>query len=135
PRTVEVSAGMLHALGLPNPGMRAFVSETLPSLRRLGCPVLVSILGENRAEWARLAKTLTLAGGIAGLELNLSLADLRQMERESEALARIAEAVQAARTATPLPLIAKLPTVGAEIGTMAQVAEQAGADAIAVAQA
>jgi len=134
PRTVEVSAGMLHALGLPNPGLTGFISETLPTLQHPGYPVIGSILGESLEEWTHLAEALTATGALAGLELNLALADPRQVETEQEALARITEAIQAVRAATSLSLIAKLPSIGAEIGALASAAELAGADAIAVSQ-
>jgi dihydroorotate dehydrogenase (NAD+) catalytic subunit len=142
PRTAEASAGLLHAVGLPNPGLKAFLSERLPRLRALSCPVIVSIAGRTASEWTRLAAELSAAGGPAALELNLMPLEFQFAERsrsappgETAILKTIAEATQAARHGTPLPLIAKLPSIGAEVGTAARVAVESGADVIAVGQA
>jgi dihydroorotate dehydrogenase (NAD+) catalytic subunit len=142
PRTAEASAGLLHAVGLPNPGLKAFLSERLPRLRALSCPVIVSIAGQTAGDWTQLAAELSAAGGLAALELNLMPLDFQLAERSRSAppgeeaiLRAIAEATQAARRATPLPLIAKLPSVGAEVGTAARIAAEYGADVIAVGQA
>src|SRR5207245_10444831 len=40
PRTAEASAGLLHALGLPNPGLSFFVADRLPELSALACLVV-----------------------------------------------------------------------------------------------
>lgn len=142
PRTVEATAGLLHATGLPNPGLAAFLSERLRRLASLGCPVIVSLYGETGEEWRRLAGELSQAGGIAALELNLTYPELRGESRSSasyptevELLDWITDSITSARGATSLPLIAKLPAVGVEIGAAAQAAESAGADCIAVSQA
>jgi dihydroorotate dehydrogenase (NAD+) catalytic subunit len=142
PRTAEASAGLLHAIGLPNPGLKAFLAARLPRLRALPCPVIVSIAGETADEWTRLTAELSAAGGLAALELNLMPLAFQFAERsrgappdEAAILTFIAEATQAARRATSLPLIAKLPSVGAEVGMAARVAAENGADVIAVGQA
>ncbi len=147
PRTADVTAGLLHATGLPNPGLEMFLETKLSALRALPCPVIVSILGTTSEEWALLARTLTQAGVVAAIELNLTPlalldADLSLSPDEFEAAfygdalgAHIVESIQAARAATDLPLIAKLPPVGIEIGEAAQLAAAVGADCINVTQA
>src|SRR5258708_666982 len=72
PRTAEAPARLLHALGLPNPGLTVFLAERLPRLLALSCPVIVSLYGETAAEWIRLAGELSQSGGMAALELNLT---------------------------------------------------------------
>ncbi len=142
PRTAEATAGLIHALGLPNPGLETFLRERLPLLRTAPFPVIVSIRGETAAEWTRLAGSLAATGVPVALELNLSPASLWDATRsheqpltEAETLAQTEAAVAAVRSTTSLPLIAKLPAVGAEVGAAAQAAERAGADVICVAQA
>lgn len=147
PRTADVTAGLLHATGLPNPGLETFLEQNLPVLRMLPCPVIVSILGTSSEEWGLLARTLTEAGGPAAIELNLMPLALLDAEKSlsPDAYAAslyggalreyIVEAIQAARAATDLPLIAKLPSVGIDIGEAAQLAVAAGADCINVTQA
>jgi dihydroorotate dehydrogenase (NAD+) catalytic subunit len=142
PRTVEAHSGMLHALGLPNPGLESFVREIAPALRDRPYPVIVSVWGENLEEWAHLATALAATENVTGLELNLTPANLLFAERYAEAplsevdqLETIAAIVAQVRRSTSLPLIAKLPAIGMEIGAAARVAEGAGADGIAVSQA
>ncbi len=141
PRTAEAHAGLLHALGLPNPGLRAFLTERLPGLRALPCPVIVSIAAETPEAWRDLAAELTRAGGAAALELNLTPFPLLAAEHaalplpdEAEGLAALTTAITVVRATTSLPLLAKLPPVGVEIGAAAKAAEEAGADAINVSQ-
>src|ERR1700704_1190072 len=43
PRIVETSSGMLNAVGLQNVGVRAFVAEKLPVLRKYVTPVLANV--------------------------------------------------------------------------------------------
>ncbi len=142
PRTVEAHAGMLHALGLPNPGLESFVRETAPTMRERPYPVVVSVWGDSLAEWEQLAEALTATGTVAALELNLTAPELLFAERstapplsEARQLELLTAVVSTVRRATTLPLIAKLPAVGMEIGVAARTAEQAGADGIAVSQA
>ena len=142
PRTVEAYSGLLHALGLPNPGLAQFVREIAPTLAERPYPVIVSVWADRNTEWERLAEALTETGTVAALELNLTPANLLFSERsgdsplsEVEQLESLAAAVAAARRGTSLPLIAKLPAGGVEIGAAARAAEEAGADVIAVSQA
>lgn len=142
PRTVEAHGGLLHALGLPNPGLKRFVEEIAPTLPERAYPVIVSIWGETQGEWGRLAGALAETGSVAGVELNLTPAHLLFAERageripsEAEQLQQLEEAVTAVRSAVDLPVIAKLPPAGVEIGRAAQTAVEAGADAVSVAQA
>lgn len=136
PRTMETPAGLLHALGTPNPGLKMFLADRLPRLNALPCPVIVNIQGHTEAEWARLAEALTAAGGPVALELNLaSSQEHAGYPSEAEQLKAMKTAVAAARAATMLPLIAKLPAAGADIGLAARAVAEAGADVIAVSQA
>ncbi len=130
PRTAETTGGLLHSLGWPNAGIANFVSDRLPRLMALRCPVLVSIRGETPEEWRELAETLAAAGA-ADLELNLSALSLAG---GAEILRGIGEAVRAVRSATQGLVIAKLPAANVEIGAAARAAAAAGADVIAVSQ-
>lgn len=142
PRSAEASAGLIHANGLPNPGIEAFLAADLPRLRALPCPLFVNMHGETAEEWRILAERLTAAQGVVALELNLTPTSLHsdgfprgEVPDEAKTLAYIQESLQAVRAASPLPLIAKLPNLGAEIGIASRAAVAAGADAIAVSQA
>lgn len=130
PRTAEVSAGLLHSLGWPNPGLTCFLSDRLPALASLPYPVLVSIHGESDDEWRILADLLGAAGVVA-LELNLSAIST---DGEAVILRNIGRAVGTVRAASRLPLLAKLPAANVEIGAAARAALDAGADVLSVSQ-
>jgi len=154
PRLVETPAGLLNAVGLSNVGLRAFLREKLPALRRLRVPVIVSVLGEAVDELAAMLRELDRAEGVAGIELNLSCPNLieeargaggepRTGDRASEAggrrprlIAHDAEAtfqmVRAARQATGRPLIAKLSPDVTDLVPIAQAAERGGAEALTI---
>jgi dihydroorotate dehydrogenase (NAD+) catalytic subunit len=137
PRTEETSSGLLHATGLPNPGLKAFLTDYLPRLRDLPCPLIVSIWAETLEEWRELASALTEAGGIAALELNLCPPQLLFAERTSESFLLeqdISDAVVGASNATFLPVIAKLPPVGLDTMMICHMVETS-ADIVSVAQA
>ncbi len=131
PRTAEASAGLLHSLGWPNPGLLSFLSSRLPQMRGLPCPIIVSIYGADAREWRALAEPMSAAEGISGLELNLG-----RLSNDGEAaiLSSIRQVVETVRCVTTLPLIAKLPAANVEIGAAARAAAEGGADVIAVSQ-
>ena len=142
PRSAEASAGLLLATGRPNIGLTRFLAERLPALRALSCPLIVSIAAETAAEWKALASGVSTSEGIAALELDLQPPELLYMEKaltslpdERAVLERIESAAATVRKVTSLPVIVKLPSLGAEIGRAAQAAVSAGADILAMAEA
>src|SRR5437660_9855780 len=46
-RIVETRAGMLNAIGLANVGLKRFVDEKVPLLRKMPCPVVVNVAGHS----------------------------------------------------------------------------------------
>ena len=137
PRIVETPAGMLNAIGLQNVGIDRFVAEKLPYLAELEPVVLVSIMGYTTGEFVTLAERLDGQPGVDGLELNLSCPNVAygagggaKMFAHDAGLT--AEAVGAVRSATSLPVIAKLGPDVADIVAIGRAAEDAGADALAV---
>lgn len=135
PRTVEATAGLIHATGYPNPGIDAFLENVYPNLTALPCPLIINIAGETPSEWQYLASRLQEMQALSALELNLNPFDPQAVPSEHESLIAIHDAVKAVRQATSLPLIAKLPAVGAEVGRAAKAAVEAGADSVSVGQA
>src|SRR3984893_5692002 len=45
PRLFETEGGMINSIGLQNIGVRAFVREKLPALRRFRAAILVNVFG------------------------------------------------------------------------------------------
>jgi dihydroorotate dehydrogenase (NAD+) catalytic subunit len=135
PRLCHTPSGMLNAVGLQNVGVRAFVTEKLPVLRKYVTPVLVNIFGYSLEEYAEVIRILEDAPGIAGYELNISCPNVKQggIQFGSDP-AMVSQVVDVARrSAASRPLWVKLSPLVTDIGVIAKVAEEAGADALTVA--
>ena len=78
PRVVETPAGMLNAIGLQGIGVRRFVAEKLPTLRRLGATVVVNVCGTSIDEYAEVSRVLSDAEGVAAIELNISCPNIKE---------------------------------------------------------
>jgi dihydroorotate dehydrogenase (NAD+) catalytic subunit len=135
PRLCETPSGMLNAVGLQNVGVRAFVAEKLPALRKYDTVVLANVFGYCLEDYVEVIRTLEDAEGLAGYELNISCPNVKKggMQFGSDP-ALVAEVVTAARkAAVRRPLWVKLSPLVADIGLIGRVAESAGADALTVA--
>jgi dihydroorotate dehydrogenase (NAD+) catalytic subunit len=135
PRLCQTPSGMLNAVGLQNIGVRAFVTEKLPVLRKYVTPVLVNIFGYSPEEYAEVIRILEDAPGIAGYELNISCPNVKQggIQFGSDP-AMVSEVVGVARrAAVSRPLWVKLSPLVTDIGVIAKAAEEAGADGLTVA--
>jgi dihydroorotate dehydrogenase (NAD+) catalytic subunit len=75
PRIVETPSGLLHAVGMQNPGLDHFLATELPWLAQQGTRVVVSIVGGSLGEYAELARRLGRSPGVCAIEVNLSSPD------------------------------------------------------------
>jgi len=75
PRIVETPSGLVHAVGLQNPGLEPFLATELPWLAQQGTRVVVSIAGSSLGEYAELARRLGGSPGVSAIEVNLSSPD------------------------------------------------------------
>jgi dihydroorotate dehydrogenase (NAD+) catalytic subunit len=135
PRLCETPSGMLNAVGLQNVGVRAFVGQKLPALRKFDVPVLANVFGYCQEDYVEVIRTLEDADGLAGYELNISCPNVKKggLQFGSEPSAA-AEVVRVARkAAAKRPLWVKLSPLVADIGVIAKAVESEGADAITVA--
>jgi len=134
PRICETTGGMVNAIGLQNIGVRAFVAEKLPKLRLHDTKIIANVFGHSIAEYAEVIQVLEDSEGLAAYELNISCPNVEKGGIEYSTDPALAGAVVgAARKAAKRPLWVKLsPTVGM-IGLIAKAAEEAGADALVVA--
>ena len=135
PRLCHTPSGMLNAVGLQNVGVRAFVTEKLPVLRKYVTPVLVNIFGYSPEEYTEVIRILEDAPGIAGYELNISCPNVKQggIQFGSDP-AMVSQVVRVARQAAESrPLWVKLSPLVTDIRVIAKAAEEAGADGLTVA--
>jgi dihydroorotate dehydrogenase (NAD+) catalytic subunit len=134
PRLCETPSGMLNAVGLQNVGVRAFVAEKLPALRQYRTAVIANVFGYTVDEYVGVIRILEDAEGLAAYELNISCPNTAhggiQFGSDPQ---MVSEVVSAARQAAHRPLWVKLSPNVTDIGVISQAAEQAGADALTVA--
>jgi dihydroorotate dehydrogenase (NAD+) catalytic subunit len=135
PRLCETPSGMLNAVGLQNIGVRAFVAEKLPVLRKYDTAIIANVFGYCVEDYLEVIRILEDAEGLAAYELNISCPNVKRggMQFGGDP-GLVAEVVGAARkAAAQRPLWVKLSPMVADIGLIAKTAEAAGADALTVA--
>jgi dihydroorotate dehydrogenase (NAD+) catalytic subunit len=135
PRLCETPSGMLNAVGLQNIGVRAFVTEKLPALRKYDTSVLANVFGYCLEDYVEVIRILEDAEGLAGYELNISCPNVKKggMQFGGDPT-QVAEVVGTARRAAARrPLWVKLSPLVADIGLIARVAQDSGADALTIA--
>jgi dihydroorotate dehydrogenase (NAD+) catalytic subunit len=134
PRVCETASGMVNAIGLQNIGVRAFVAEKLPLLRRFDAAIIANVFGHSISDYAEVIRILENSEGITAYELNISCPNVERGGMEFGTDPKlIAEVVGTARKLATKALWVKLsPSVGA-IGQTAKAAEEAGADAVVIA--
>ncbi|MCL0052544.1 dihydroorotate dehydrogenase [Peptococcaceae bacterium] len=133
PRIVETPAGMLNSIGLQNPGVDYVINNYVPYFKKLKTKVIVNISGDSTLDYALVAKKLTDAGGISGIEVNISCPNVKRGEMAFGASAKSAfEVTEAVKDATDLPVIVKLSPNVTDIAEIAKAVEAAGADAVSL---
>jgi dihydroorotate dehydrogenase (NAD+) catalytic subunit len=135
PRVCETASGMLNAIGLQNVGVKAFIAEKLPVLRRIATAVVVNVFGYALEDYVEVIRTLEGEEGLAAYELNISCPNVKRggMQFGSDPT-MVSEVVGAARkAASKRPLWVKLSPLVTDIGLIAKAAVEAGADALTVA--
>ncbi len=130
PTIVQAEAGLINAMGLPNPGIDIYAEEIKFSKRLLRVPIIVSVFGYSAEEYARVAKKAAEAGADA-IELNVSCPHVKQTGAEiGQSPKFLKEVVQLVKASINKPLIVKLSPNVADITVLAQAAVEAGADAL-----
>ena len=133
PRTVEVSSGLMNAIGLQGPGVDGFIKKYWPFLQTLKVPTIINIWGTTVEEYAEVARRFDALGGVGALELNVSCPNIKEGGAQfGTDVALLAQVVSACRKATKLPLITKMSPNVVSIAPYAKAAEEAGSDALSV---
>lgn len=133
PRVCEVSGSMLNSIGIPSKGVGYFIERVIPFYKRYETPLVVSISGNTADEFATLCSEVSV-DGVAAIEVNISCPNI---EEDGKAFAirpsSTFDVMTKLRKATHLPLWAKLTPNTGETPEVARAAEEAGADALVVA--
>jgi dihydroorotate dehydrogenase (NAD+) catalytic subunit len=134
PRLAPTAAGLINAVGLQNVGVRRFISEKLPALRSYRTAIIANVFGRTVQEYAEVVRHLEGADGMAAYELNISCPNVSCGGIQFGSNAQMAaQVVGAARKLSRRPLWVKLSPNVADIGAIAKAAEEAGGDALTVA--
>ena len=139
PRIIETAAGMINAIGLQNMGVRAFIAEKLPKLLGLsgtglnGTVVIANVFGFTFGDCVAVIQALNDAPGIAMYELNASCPNTSHggMVFGTDP-PELWELVARCKAVAQRPLMVKLSPNVTDIGLMARVAEDGGADAVSL---
>ena len=134
PRIVQTAAGMLNAIGLQNVGVEDYIQRKLSPLSRYPlCKVIVNVFGSTVGDYIAVIERLNQAEGIAAYELNVSCPNVHAggmaFGSDPDSLEHL---VSRARTAAQKPLIVKLTPNVTSVAHMAQIAADAGADAVSL---
>jgi dihydroorotate dehydrogenase (NAD+) catalytic subunit len=132
-RIVETPAGMINAIGLQGIGVRRFVAEKMPELRKLGATVIVNVCGTTIDEYCEVTRMLSDTEGVAAIELNISCPNIKEGGIQFGcSLTSAHDVVSAVRKVTSLPLFPKLTPNVTDVASFARAAEDAGADAVSL---
>ncbi len=131
PRLMETASGLLNSIGLANVGIEIFLREKLPYLKKFSTPIIVSIAGENTAEYLQLIQRLN-EEQIAGIELNISCPNIGKKLTVAQDENATFSLVKAARKETKFPLLVKLSPNVTDLARIAKFAERAGADILSL---
>ena len=134
PRIIQTAAGMLNAIGLQNVGVVEYIEKKLPPMKRYpACKVIVNVFGYTVGDYIEVISRLNDAEGIAAYELNVSCPNVHAggMIFGTDA-GSLEYLVHRAKSAARRPLIVKLSPNVTSVAHMAQIAANAGADAVSL---
>ena len=137
PRIIETAAGMMNAIGLQNVGVRAFVAEKLPKIRKIkGAVAIANVFGFTIEDCVEVIEVLNDAEGVAMYELNASCPNTKHggmvFGTDPDALCDLVSACRKAAERSKRPLMVKLSPNVTSIAGMARVAQECGANAISL---
>ena len=130
PTVVQVSCGLINAMGLPNPGIEYFSEEIREVKRRVEIPLIVSVYGYTAEEFAETAR-LAVEAGADAIELNVSCPHVERTGGEiGQNPKLLREVISKVKSRVSKPVFIKLSPNVSDIAYLAEVAVKAGADAI-----
>ena len=131
-RVYETPMGMLNAIGLQNPGMAVVVDEILPELDFTETRFIANVCGSTIEDYEVVTKRFD-DSPIDAIEINISCPNIKEggvhFGNYPEMSAKV---VEACRSQTKKPIIAKLSPNQTDIQENARLCIEAGADGLAV---
>lgn len=132
-RIHETACGMLNSIGLHNIGVEAFLREKLPKLAGIRTNVIVNVYGETPDDFVEVARSLSGARGIAGIEVNVSCPNVVKggLDLGTDPI-EVRKLLDRIRHQCNLPMWAKLTPNVTDIKSLAKAAIDGGAEALSL---
>lgn len=132
-RIVETRGGMLNAIGLANVGLQRFLTEKVPQLNTMPCPVIVNVAGHSTDDYVEACAAMNDLDCVKGVELNVSCPNVSDGLTFGTNPTRLRELIAVVKKAIPTkPLIVKLSPNVEDIVATAAGAIDGGADALSL---
>ena len=132
PRIYETECGVMNSVGLENPGLRVFMDEKLPLIRKLNTKCIVSVGGALDKEYEEVVGALGAAKGVDGLEINLSCPNLKLNKVISQSAKATYNLTKSLRKLTKKPLFIKITPEVTDIVEIAKAVKLGKADGISL---
>jgi len=132
PRFVHGEGWTLNSIGLENPGIKTVLEIHAPIWTKWQLPVILSIAGEQVAEYGELARAIDGIPGIKALEINISCPNVEGGLEFAQNPLEAAKVVTVILQNTTLPIIVKLSPNVTNIEEIALSIESAGAHALTI---
>lgn len=133
PRMAETPSGMINAVGLQNKGVDYFIEHIYPQIEHVDSNIIVNVSGSAIADYVATAEKINELEHIPAIELNISCPNVKQGGMAFGTSCQSAgEVVQAVRKVYNKTLIVKLSPNVTDIVSIAQAAEDNGADAVSL---
>ena len=131
-RLWETPSGLVNSIGLENPGIRHFIDEKLPEMKKSKCVSIANLSGHSIDKYVEGARLLD-SSDVDMIELNISCPNVKAggMGFGLEPC-MASEVTSKVREATKKPLIVKLSPNAPSIKDVAKAVIDAGADAISI---
>lgn len=131
-RVYETRGGMLNSVGLQNPGIKSFISDILPGMRKFDTVIIANLSGASVEEYVKGALILSSAS-VDMIELNISCPNVKHGGMAFGIKCSSAfNVVKKVREVCQKPLMVKLSPNAENISNMACACVEAGADAISL---
>jgi len=131
PRIFETPCGLINAVGLENPGVKVFCSETLPRIRKLRTKIFVNVAGFTIDDFVEIVGEI--GSRVDGFELNVSCPNVEMggvsFGRDPDICAQVVTQV---RKITKLPVIVKLTANFCDPLVIGRRCIEAGADGLSL---
>src|SRR5437868_5387290 len=132
-RIVETRAGMLNAIGLANVGLKRFLDEKVPLIRKMPCPVIVNVAGHSTEDYVETCAAMNALDCVAGVELNVSCPNVADGLTFGTHPGRLRELTGEVKRVLPAkPLIVKLSPNVEDITATARATIEGGANVLSL---